>query len=241
MAAEERARAVALEVDPGAEVVMADPERIDAGAAQPAGQRHPPRAPGRPVRLRALRDGRRGALRGARQRAGHRPRAPAAHLREVLPGAGRAAGRRRARAVHRPGHGARRTAGRSGWRAGPARARCSGSSFRICRRRWVRPRHRPELRELSPLVLLALAPQRGRVDPEDPRGLVQRGRAGRHPEDVLALDLVQGERTARAPAPWPGSRRSARGTPREPSVSAGQTMAARSTALRSSRTFPGQG
>ena len=49
--------------------------------------------------------------------------------------------------------------------------------------------------------------------PEDARRLVQRGGGGHHPQDVLALDLIEGERSSQAQGPRPRWRRSAPGTP----------------------------
>ena len=99
--------------------VLADPDRVQlvVGNLVQNAIRHTP-AGGR-VELRCAAARRGAALRGERQRRGHRRRVPAASVRSLLSRAGRAVGRRRPRALHLQGD-----------RRGPRRARSASRASR---------------------------------------------------------------------------------------------------------------
>ncbi len=93
---------VELDVKPGAEVVMADPDRIDLALTNLIANavRHGP--PGRPVVVRAMRVGGGVRIEVQDDGPGHRARVPVAPVREVLSSPGLRAGRSGARPLHRP-------------------------------------------------------------------------------------------------------------------------------------------
>ena len=203
-----------------------------AGPLQPGRQRHPPHA-GRG----------RGGARGVARRSASASRCatPARESRaSTRSGSSRSSsGCRDARRVASgsgsisPARSSRPTAARSGVESEPGH----GSRF------WFTLRSRPAAEAAehpSPPQLLALPPQRRGVDAEDAGRLVEGGRAGQHAQEVLRSISS----SVKSPPSDGTAGRFARirsGSASRSSTGPGERMTARSMALRSSRTLPGQG